>query len=77
MAKKLKSLREIVTVKEIIDIKGWTIPKGTTLFVINDSAPKHPRDGYKLLVVRIDNGTGHLDLCPETCIKDTDLIKSE
>ena len=70
---KLKSLREIVTEKEIKDIKGWTIKKGTTLFVINDSAPKHPRDGYKLLLVRVDNGTGILDLCPETCIKDTDL----
>lgn len=75
MAKKIKSLREIVTEKEIKDIKGCTIPKGTTLFVMNDSAPKHPTQGYKLLVVRIDNGTGHLDLCPETCIKDTDLKK--
>lgn len=73
MSKKLKSLREVVTKKEIKDIKGWTIPKGTSLFVTNDSAPKHPRDGYKLLVVRVDNGTGHLDLMQETCIKDTDL----
>jgi hypothetical protein len=74
MAKtKLKSLREIVTKKEIKDIKGWGIPKGSKLFVMNDSSPKHPRDGYKLLLVRVDNGTGHLDLCPETCIKDTDL----
>ena len=70
---KLKSLREIVTKKEIKDIQGWTISKGTTLFVVNDSAPKHPSLGYKLLVVRIDNGTGILDLCPETCVKDTDL----
>lgn len=73
MAKKLKSLREIVTQKEFKDIKGWTIPKGAKLFVMNDSAPKHPTQGYKLLVVRVDNGTGMLDLCPETCIKDTDL----
>lgn len=75
MAKKIKSLREIVTEKEIKDIKGWTISKGTTLFVMNDSAPKHPRDGYKLLLVRVDNGTGILDLMQETCIKDTDLKK--
>jgi hypothetical protein len=70
---KLISKRKLVTKKDIIDLEGTTIRKGTTLFVVNDSAPKHPKEGYKLLVVRVDNGTGHLDLCPETCIKDTDL----
>lgn len=73
MSKKLKPLREVVTKKEITDIKGWKISKGTTLFIMNDSAPKHPREGYKLLVVRVDNGTGDAELCPETCVKDSDL----
>jgi hypothetical protein len=36
-------------------------------------APKHPVHGYKLMVVRVDNGTDDLNLMPETAIKDTDL----
>lgn len=71
--KPIKVLRTVVVPKAIKDIKGFTISKGTRLFVTNDSAPKHPREGYKLLVVRVDNGTGHTHLCPETCVKDIDL----
>lgn len=74
--KAIKIIRTVVTPKTIKDIKGFTIQKGTRLFVTNDSAPKHPREGYKLLVVRVDNGTGHTNLCPETCVKDTDLKAS-
>lgn len=74
--KKIKSLREIHIAKDMKDIKGITIPKGTTLFVTNDSAPKHPSLGYKLLVVRVDNGIGSLELCPETCIRDTEIPKA-
>ena len=73
MAKKLKAIRKIVTEKDILDVSQWTIKKGTTLFVMNEDAPVHPRFGYRLILVRVDNGTGELELCQETCVKDIDL----
>ena len=66
-------LRTITTEKEIIDIKGWSIKKGTELFIMKEGLPKHPRLGYSLIVVKVNNGTDDYLLCPETCIKDTDL----
>ena len=71
---KLKVIREVITSKEIKDIKGWTIPANHLLYVINDSLPQHPSLGYKLVVVRVDNGTGDPDLCVETCILNTDIL---
>lgn len=65
----MKTIRKIETTEETIDMKGMTIPKGTTLHVIKEG-PKHPTLGYKILVVRVDNGTGHLELMPETAIKE-------
>ena len=67
---KIKSIREIIVKKDTPDLRGMTIPKGTKLFITNDSAPIHPTDGYKIVVVRVDNGTGHLDLMPETAIRE-------
>jgi hypothetical protein len=69
----MKPLRTITTEKEIIDIKGWTIKKGSELFIMKDDLPKHPSLGYRLMVVKVNNGTDDYELCPETCIKDTDL----
>jgi hypothetical protein len=54
------------------DVQGRGIPKGTRLAVMKEG-PKHPTEGYKLLVVRVDNGTGHWDLCPETCIRSSEV----
>ena len=70
---KLKVIREVTTSKEIKDIKGWVIPTNHLLYVINDSLPKHPILDYKLIVVRVDNGTGDPELCPETCVHNTDI----
>ena len=68
----MKALNTVVTKNDIIDLRGWTIAKGTTLHIMKEG-PEHPTLGYKLLVVRVDNGTGHLDLMPETAIKDIQL----
>lgn len=70
---KLKVIREIITSKEIKDIKGWVIPTKTLLYVINDSLPQHPTLGYKLVLVRVDNGVGDPELCPETCVYNIDI----
>lgn len=71
--KKLIALWSLTTTKGIKAVDGCGISKGTRLFITNDSAPKHPIEGYQLLVARVDNGTGHLDLCPETCFRDTEI----
>lgn len=69
---KLKVIREVVTSKEIKDIRGWTIPTNHLLYVINEDLPQHPKLD-KLIVVRVDNGTGDPELCPETCVLNTDI----
>lgn len=69
----MKAIRKFVTDKELKDMQGMTIPKGTTLHVMKEKTmPKSPMDGniYKFTVVRVDNGTGHLHLMPETSIKE-------
>ena len=73
MSKKIIALWSLRVTKNIIAVDGWTISKGTRLFITNDSAPIHPREGYKLLIARVDNGTGHLDLCCETCFRNTEI----
>ena len=69
MAKKLKALRTITVKNDMKDMKGWTIPANSTLHVMKE-APPHPTLKYKLLVVRVDNGTGILELMPETLIRE-------
>ena len=70
---KIKVIREVMTSKEIKDIKGWVIPANHLLYIINESLPKHPKLGYRLVLVRVDNGTGDPELCTETCIHNTDI----
>ena len=70
---KLKVIREVITSREIKDVQGWVIPTNHLLYVINDSLPKHPTLDYKLIVVRVDNGTGDPELCPETCVYSCDI----
>ena len=70
---KLKVIREVRTSKEIKDVRGWVIPINHLLYVINDDIPHHPTLGYKLIVVRVDNGTGDPELCTETCVYNTDI----
>ena len=68
----MKALRVITTKKDIVDLQGMKIRKGTELSVMKEG-PIHPIDKYKILVVRVDNGTGILDLYPETAIRDNQL----
>lgn len=75
VGKKIKVIREIITKKESQDIKGVGIPKGTKLFVIQE-LPKAPfGNNHRLLKVRVDNGTGYIDLCPETVVRDIEVGK--
>jgi hypothetical protein len=68
----MKVMQTVTAKKNVVDVQGWTIPKGTEIHVMK-VLPKHPSLGYRVLVVRIDNGTGSFDLMPETAIRDTDL----
>lgn len=68
----MKVLRKITTKKDIVDLQGWRIPSGAKLSVIKEG-PIHPRNKYKVLVVRIDNGTDNITLYPETVIRDNQL----
>lgn len=70
---KLKVIREVTTSKEIKDTKGWVISVNHLLYVINDGLPQRPSLTYKLVVVRVDNGTGDPELCPETCVHNTNI----
>jgi len=65
----MKALRQIKTSDDYTDVKGMIIPKGTVLFVMKE-CPKHPILNHRVLLVRVDNGTGHLDLMPETCVQE-------
>ena len=65
---KVKVIRTITTRKEMKDLKGWTIPKGTVLRVVKELERPARMGGGKTLLVRVDNGTGHWDLCTETVI---------
>ena len=68
----IQVLRELTVKKDCKDIKGWGIPRGTKLFITKEG-PVHPTDKYKLLVVRVDNGTGMINLCPETCVRSNEV----
>lgn len=61
-------MEAIVTKKDIEDVKGMTIPAGTTLFIHKEM--KHPMSGATKLIVFVDNGTGMKDLMPKTLIDD-------
>lgn len=66
-------IREITTKSESRDLKGVGIPKGTRLLVVEE-LPKAPfGDHHRLLKVRVDNGTGDIELMPETVVRDTEV----
>ena len=75
VGKKINVIREIILKKASQDIRGVGIPKGTRLFVIQE-LPKAPfGDHHRLLKVRVDNGTGYVDMCPETVVRDTEIVE--
>lgn len=59
--------REITTKKETKDKRGVGIPKGTTLYVIEEL--KNPMSHKEELIVCVDNGTGIYDLMPRTLVE--------
>jgi len=67
-----KVLRQVTAPHDILDLTGWTIPAGAILHIIKEGPP-HPHDGHRVLLVRVDNGTGFVSTMPETVIHDTDL----
>jgi hypothetical protein len=70
------NLRKITLEKDVKDLKGWTIPKGSIIYVIKEG-PIHPRFGYRILLVKVDNGTGHLELMPETAVRSSEVNHCE
>lgn len=68
----MRAIRKVVAKTDIVDLKGLTIRKGLTYFVMREITLKNPMDGktYRHMVIRVDNGTGILDLMPETCIRE-------
>jgi hypothetical protein len=60
-------MKEIVTKKDVKDKQGWTIPKGTTLFIIKEL--KNPMTKKEELIVYVDNGTGQKNLMPKTLVE--------
>lgn len=65
---KKRYLKKVTAKKDIVDLKGHIIRKGL-VFYITKFGPVHPTDGYKVAVIRVDNGTDDLSLMPETAIR--------
>jgi hypothetical protein len=60
-------MEQLTTKKDIKDVAGWTIPAGTTLFVVRRMT--NPISGSKDVLVLVDNGTGLKETMPKTLIK--------
>jgi hypothetical protein len=60
-------MKQIITKKDVKDKKGWTIPKGTRLFV--ETTLKNPMSGKEELIVYVDNGTADFRLMPKTLLE--------
>jgi len=60
--------------QDIVDGKGWTIPRGAKIHVVKEFDVKNPitQRNEHFKVVRIDNGTDDINLFPETFIKEAD-----
>jgi len=69
----MKPIREIVVNKDCKDIKGIGIPKGTKLYVMKEGPIAPFGKHHRVLVVRVDNGTGDLSLMPETAVRDKEI----
>jgi len=67
----MEAQKTMVMDKDLIDVKGWTIPKGTTVFILKENKLKNPmtKKTEHWFNVKIDNGTGDLSLMPETAFK--------
>jgi hypothetical protein len=61
-------MQELIMDKDRKDVKGWTIPKDTRIFILDELL--NPMSKKKELIVAIDNGTGIKKLYPKTLIED-------
>jgi len=68
MKQKLKSK---IIKKDVIDLKGWKIRKGTKIFIVKEFDLIHFRTKQKEHFTKcfIDNGTDDFNLMPETVFK--------
>tara|TARA_R100000963_G_C4550150_1_gene43454 strand:- start:232 stop:483 length:252 start_codon:yes stop_codon:yes gene_type:complete len=64
-----------VTTSGFLDINGFTLPKGTTFFVLEMSVPR-PVDMQIPVNIAIDNGTDDDALYPVTAINEDVFNKS-
>lgn len=72
----MRIIKQLVTTEDIQDLEGWTIRKDTIVVVVNDCLPQQPFGRHdKLIVCKIDNGTGDLKLMPESFIFESILDK--
>ena len=68
---KKPTLKSKIIKKDVTDLKGLTIPKGTKIFIIKEFDLVHFRTHEKEHFTKclIDNGTGIKNLMPETVFK--------
>ena len=66
-----KELKSKIIKKDVTDLKGWKIRKGTKIFIIKEFDLVHFRTHEKEHFTKclIDNGTGLKNLMPETVFK--------
>ena len=67
----VNDIKTEIVEKDIKDLKGFTISKGTRLFILKETIINNPITKRTELfkVVKIDNGTEDLRLMTETCFK--------
>jgi hypothetical protein len=59
--------QELIIKRDVIDNIGWTIPKGTRVFILKELV--NPVTKKEMLIIQIDNGTGINKLMPRTLIE--------
>ena len=66
-----KELKSKIIKKDVTDLKGWKIRKGTKIFIIKEFNLIHFRTKQNEHFTKclIDNGTGMFDLMPEAAFK--------
>ena len=69
----MKVIRILQLLEKAKDVKEWEIPEGTILNVIKEGPVAPFGNHHRLLLVRVDNGTGDLKLMPETAVRDKDI----
>ena len=59
--------KEVIIKENIIDNIGWTISKGTKIFILKEII--NPMTKKEMLIIQIDNGTNDKELMPKTLIE--------